>query len=109
MSCLHSKKNIQFPNFIITYLIQIVKPQRALFAQQKSENESAHRKFGISLHAPDNWERQLAAGGAFGLKSEPHHRGMKLGISLHVPDNWGRQLAAESNWLKGYKILMGAF
>ena len=33
-------------------------------------------------------------GGAFGLKSEPHHRGMKFGISLHVPDNWGRQLAA---------------
>ena len=33
-------------------------------------------------------------GGAFGLKSEPRHRGMNLGISPYVPDNWGRQLAA---------------
>jgi len=33
-------------------------------------------------------------GGAFGLKTEAHHRGMKLGIAPHCPDDWGRQLAA---------------
>ena len=49
-------------------------------------------KFGISLHIPDNWERHLAAGGAFGLKSKSRHRDMKFGISLHIPDNWEQPL-----------------
>ena len=51
-------------------------------------------KLGIPLHAPDNWERQLAAGGGVGFKTEHRHRGMKFGTSPHIPDNWGRQLAA---------------
>ncbi len=60
----------------------------------KTEPHHRGMKLGISLHAPDNWERQLAAGGVVGVKTEPHHRGMKLGVSLHAPDNWERQLAA---------------
>lgn len=32
--------------------------------------------------------------GAFGLTSEPHHRGIEFGIAPHSNDNWVRQLAA---------------
>ena len=33
-------------------------------------------------------------GGAFGLKSEPHHRGMKFGLAPHSVDNWVQALPA---------------
>ena len=52
---------------------------------------------GLLPHVPDDWGRQLAAGGGVGFKTEHRHRGMKLGIAPHSPDYWGRQLAAGGN------------
>jgi len=60
----------------------------------KAEHRHRGMKFGIAPHSPDDWGRQLAAGGDEGFKTEHRHRGMKLGIAPHFPDDWRRQLAA---------------
>ena len=43
---------------------------------------------------PDSGVQALPAGGVFGLKSEPRHRGIRFGIARNTVDNWVQALPA---------------